>query len=78
MRGERSGLSEVKKVIMAREDAPIANEINNEEIDLFILRKKWEGKWPSREATIIHNLLTNFYGNTKYIRNLIYYIQIMI
>lgn len=45
--GKRARLVEVWTRILAKKDVPIANELNNVETILFLLRKKWEGKWPS-------------------------------
>ena len=56
-RGERAGLAEVKRKIMARDDALIPDEINNVKTNLFWLRENEKANDLLRGATIMHNLL---------------------
>jgi hypothetical protein len=40
LRGEKAGIIEVKRRMIATEDAPIADEVNDEETEIFLLKKK--------------------------------------
>ena len=44
--GERIGHAQVRNKILAKEDVLVANEINDVETNLLLL-KKWKDKWPS-------------------------------
>ena len=57
LREERSEIAEVRKMILAREDMPIADEENDEEINLFLLRENEKANDLLREATTMHETL---------------------
>ena len=69
LRGERAGLAEVKRRIIAREDAPIADEENDVETDLFILRENEKANDLLREATLMHELLAKSLWQYKLRKN---------
>ena len=54
---ERARFAEVKRRILARDEASIPNKVNDVEIDLFLPRKNEKSNDFLREATIMHNLL---------------------
>ena len=55
--GERAGIAKVRRMILAREDVPIEDEVNDVEIDLFILKENEKANDLLREATMMHELL---------------------
>lgn len=57
LRGERAGIAEVRRRILAREDMPIADEENDEETNLFLLRENEKANDLLREATTMHETL---------------------
>ena len=57
LRGERAGIAEVRRRILAREDVPIADEENDEETNLFLLRENEKANDLLREATAMHETL---------------------
>ena len=57
LRGERAGLAEVRRRILAREDVPIADEENDAETDLFLLKENEKANDLLREATTMHETL---------------------
>ena len=50
-------LAEMKKKVLARNDALILNDINDVESNLFLLRENEKANDLLSEATIMHNLL---------------------
>ena len=57
LRGERAGIAEVRRMILARKDVPIADEENDAETYLFLLRENEKANDFPREATIMHETL---------------------
>ena len=57
LRGEKVGIAEVRRRILAREDVPIADKENNAETILFLLRKNEKANDLLREATMMHETL---------------------
>lgn len=56
LRGENAKFAIVKGMILAREDVPVANEVNDVETYLFLLHKqedKWPSPWNHNDAWII-------------------------
>lgn len=49
------GLAQVKRTILARDDVPIPNKIND--VNLFLLGENEKTNDLLREATIMHDLL---------------------
>ena len=46
LRGEGARIAKVRRKILAREDIPIEDEVNDAETNLFILKEK-KCRWPS-------------------------------
>ena len=57
LRGEIAGITEVRRRILVREDMPIADEENDEETNLFLLRENEKANDLLREATMMHETL---------------------
>jgi hypothetical protein len=57
LRGERAGIVEVKRMMLTTEDAPIANEVNDEETEIFLLKENKKANNLLREATVMHELM---------------------
>jgi hypothetical protein len=57
LRGERAGIAEVKRRMLATEDAPIADEVNDKETEIFLLKENEKADDLLREATMMHELL---------------------
>jgi hypothetical protein len=57
LRGERAGIAEVKRRMLATEDAPIVDEVNDKEIEIFLLKENEKADYLLREATMMHELL---------------------
>jgi hypothetical protein len=57
LREERAGIVEVKRRMLAIEDAPIANEINDEETEIFLLKENEKADDLLRKALMMYKLL---------------------
>jgi len=57
LRGERAGIAEVRRRILANEDVPIADEVNDEETEIFLLKENEKATDLLREATAMHKTL---------------------
>ena len=57
LRGEIARIAEVRRRILVREDMPIADEENDEETNLFLLRENEKANDLLREATMMHETL---------------------
>ena len=57
LQGERTGIAEGRRRILAREDVLIADEENNAETNLFLLRKNKKANDLLREATAMYETL---------------------
>ena len=57
LRGERAGIAEVKRRMLATEDAPIADEVNNEEPKKILLKENEKANDLLREVTVMHELM---------------------
>ena len=57
LRGEKAGIADVRRKILARKDVPIADEENNAETYLFLLRENKKANDLLREATTMHETL---------------------
>ena len=64
LREEITGLAEMKRRILAKDDTSIPDELNDVK-NLFLLRKNEKGDDLLREATIIHNLLAESLSQYK-------------
>jgi len=57
LRGKKAGIAEVRRMILAREDVPIADEENDAETYSFLLRKNEKANDLLREAIAMHETL---------------------
>jgi hypothetical protein len=47
----------VKRKMLATEDAPIEDEVNDEEIEIFLLKETKKANNLLREVTVMHELM---------------------
>jgi hypothetical protein len=57
LRGEKAGIVEMRRRIIVREDMPIADEKNDADTNLFLLRENEKANDLLREATTMHETL---------------------
>ena len=57
LRGEKTGIAEVRRMILAKEDVPIADEENDAETYLFLLRENEKANDLLREAIVMYEIL---------------------
>jgi hypothetical protein len=69
LRGKRAGIAEVQRKILAREDMPIADEENDADTNLFLLRENKKANDLLREATSMHETLAESLWQYKLRRN---------
>jgi hypothetical protein len=69
LRGERAGIVEVRRMILAREDMSIADEENDADTNLFLLRENEKTNDLLRKATSMHETLAESLWQYKLYRN---------
>jgi hypothetical protein len=57
LREEMVGIAEVKRRMLATEDAPITDEVNDKETKIFLLKENKKANVLLRETTMMHELL---------------------
>jgi hypothetical protein len=78
LRGEKTGIAEVRKKILAREDVPIADEENDVETNLFLLRENEKANDLQWEATAMDETLAESLWQYKLRKNLVLWKLIVI
>ena len=57
LRGERARIAKMRKMIIAREDVPNVDEVNDAETNIYLLRENRNANDLLREATMMHKTL---------------------